>query len=741
VTIFLETPQPDTRASFAGGVGSFADIVAATYRSELYSNLSISARYTEEAAIDERIDEVFGLTGKRLVNTFRTGDVATIEDRRAAFMRQVEEATANIPDRTVADRAARSLEAEAIRIAQEAEAGFETLSTSRDGLGKWAAILVGGMGAALRDPLQVGALGLGGGPGAARTVGGRILTVAAKETAINGAAVAAIQPSVQAWREKAGLDHGVDVALQNVLFASLVGGAFGTAGGSAAEVLRPLLRAGDVDRAAAFAAADDRLAPELRAALAGDGLKAADSLAGIREALPPAARGAIDEAGKLTHLDASRPPDMGAEAHDLNATHADAAIADPAAEFKFEADPRRVTAIADELSPAPEAAPKRQDIVEFLIARGGVQDFNGELKAIGAGELTKNRARKGKRDRRMPLDYAREAAAEAGYLDHIYGDAASATARSTVADLADAIDQTQRGNRVFSSEDAFAAGVEADAGAARAGVESLLTEIMQLAGPAADDATVKKIAELAMREGLDAAQATERVLTAEGEAGPFGPILPAAQFTGDWQKAVRALSEKRSGEIPGLLSHPEIGAIDVVWGSHDPRTGKGVGLAHIIGKHPEVVDDLPEIVAGMSVVQRTENRIQLESPDHRGGVRLEYDGKAKTWLMTAFQKEESRRGGKTTDRPADRQEGGASPSSPAEDNIGPDGGGRNVEDFEPGSFEGEDLDITEADIAELEAEGLEIPFFDDGPPIGAAALRDELQRANDMGAVAAACRT
>ncbi|MDR2034154.1 MAG: hypothetical protein LBP89_05935, partial [Helicobacteraceae bacterium] len=59
----------------------------------------------------------------------------------------------------------------------------------------------------------------------------------------------------------------------------------------------------------------------------------------------------------------------------------------------------------------------------------------------------------------------------------------------------------------------------------------------------------------------------------------------------------------------------------------------------------------------MSVVSRSENRVRMESPTHAAGIRLDYDGNKKKWLMTAFEKRADP--AKTTDasgRSADRIE-------------------------------------------------------------------------------------
>lgn len=78
-------------------------------------------------------------------------------------------------------------------------------------------------------------------------------------------------------------------------------------------------------------------------------------------------------------------------------------------------------------------------LVDFLRQRGGVQDEGGELKAL---EVDADRKRGEKRlvqAKGLPLDRAREAAAEAGYLDK----------QSSVADFLDKIEQEVRGEPVY----------------------------------------------------------------------------------------------------------------------------------------------------------------------------------------------------------------------------------------------------------------------------------------------------
>ncbi|CCJ48973.1 Hypothetical protein BN117_1640 [Bordetella parapertussis Bpp5] len=120
------------------------------------------------------------------------------------------------------------------------------------------------------------------------------------------------------------------------------------------------------------------------------------------------------------------------------------------------------------------------------------------------------------------------------------------------------------------------------------------------------------------------------------EHGPFGPVL--RDFQGDARGAIAKLLEMKSGEAIGALHHPDIGDIDLVWGEEGTRRSDGYGLAKLAKWHPEVLDDLQGILSTMKVTSRTENRVNLESADHRAGVRLTWDDQAKHWLLTAFQK-------------------------------------------------------------------------------------------------------
>ncbi|TIV83892.1 MAG: hypothetical protein E5V64_06020 [Mesorhizobium sp.] len=98
-----------------------------------------------------------------------------------------------------------------------------------------------------------------------------------------------------------------------------------------------------------------------------------------------------------------------------------------------------------------------QDIIQFLASQGGVQDFKGEMRAIDAHKTFVPGSGKLVREGGVPLDTAREAAAQAGYFDHLYGDRDKASEKSTVRDLLDLVDETRRGNRQYASGEQGAA--------------------------------------------------------------------------------------------------------------------------------------------------------------------------------------------------------------------------------------------------------------------------------------------
>lgn len=147
------------------------------------------------------------------------------------------------------------------------------------------------------------------------------------------------------------------------------------------------------------------------------------------------------------------------------------------------------------------------------------------------------------------------------------------------------------------------------------------------------------------------------------ETGPFDPVF--REFRGNAQGAVEYLLGVRKGEAAGALHHKALGEIDLPWGAEGTEHGDGWGLATIAKYHPEVLGDLQGVLDSTEEVRRTEHRVWLESPKYEGVVRLDWDGRSKTWLLTAYEKrgEESSARGRT-DVPGDPTSGGAGGTTP-----------------------------------------------------------------------------
>lgn len=136
--------------------------------------------------------------------------------------------------------------------------------------------------------------------------------------------------------------------------------------------------------------------------------------------------------------------------------------------------------------------------------------------------------------------------------------------------------------------------------------------------------------------------------------GAFGNIYN--QFRGNAKAAIEFLKKVRGGEAVGALHHKDIGDIDLVWGKEGTGHSDGYGLSKLVKYHPEVLDNLQEILNDMRVVSSSKNRVNLESENHKAGVRLTWDGERKSWLLTAFKKETSA-SDKRTDTAATSLEG------------------------------------------------------------------------------------
>lgn len=167
------------------------------------------------------------------------------------------------------------------------------------------------------------------------------------------------------------------------------------------------------------------------------------------------------------------------------------------------------------------------------------------------------------------------------------------------------------------------------------------------------------------------AEALDRAVDGrETSEGPFGPILRG--YEGKWREAALELERRQTGDAIAALSHPDVGPIDLVWGTAGSNQNNGAGLAKLIAWHPEVLDDLQGFINRLSVDERrsTNRRIQLSDASGNAGVRLDFDGTAKTWLLTAYETGQ-RRTERSSRRLGDLWGGReTAPSSPLEESAG-----------------------------------------------------------------------
>jgi hypothetical protein len=731
--LFYE-PQRPAFFTGAGGEASLGAIYAASRDAALLVDNTFAAEAAREEAYSRRNRAIFELTGEKFDNPLAISAGAKratsafialpgmalaagaasldAEARERDWQRKVRDLAQRRPELAAQLMPGRSIDDEALEISRDAEERFTRLAGSRDGAAKWLAVLAGGMTGSARDPLQVATWAAGGGPGAARTVAGRIAMTFATEAAVNAGVELALSPVVQSYRARAGLESGAEIAIRNAAFAGLLGGVFGAAGRGVGELLA---RGGkSTVRAAQSASAPPALQQEIAAA--------AEAISpSIRQHLPLEARGAADAMELDGHTTAVKPASVSPDAHDRATATAHRILDDGDSEASFTPDAVQVSRIAAEMAgPAPTIDKPPMSLNEFIVAKGGILDVDGDFATIDP-RLTRNRARRGRPDTRIPPDRMRELAEEAGYIGQ-----AGEIQVTTVRDLADAADAETRGSKVYTREDAERVRPLADFDGEVARIEDAVSQVAKLAGPGVDDAIVRQAAEQMLRTGADAADALESVLIrsepaqsgrivddippgwsdAELEAaaamrpdephavnggpfddpgnvpdaiappdmtGPFAPSWVAADVGGDWARALELLKKQQGGEVRGILSHPDVGPIDLPWGWYDPASGNGIGLAKIIAKHPEVVANLQDIVRGLPAVRKVQEKVVLQSDDHAAVVRLDWDRQAKTWLLTAYawgpgEGPKSRPGGGTAERPADLGSNASSPP-PAKGNV------------------------------------------------------------------------
>ena len=127
----------------------------------------------------------------------------------------------------------------------------------------------------------------------------------------------------------------------------------------------------------------------------------------------------------------------------------------------------------------------------------------------------------------------------------------------------------------------------------------------------------------------------------------------------------RVLSDHQ--DVPNAMYREETGGIDFVYGEAGNPAKKyagGYGIAHILAKHgQEAVDMIPTVIAKGKAIQKYSDRIHFNFGDYTAVVRLDFDGKKKTWLVTNFEKYANKKDSPSAEdfaRSADKSDGARS---------------------------------------------------------------------------------
>ncbi len=467
----LYAPKLPDQPTFAPSFESDQELTAArnelwnaTRDLQIYRDNSNARGNAEQEAYERRIRAIHEATGVQIDNPMKKPGntigpdgklvVRTRQQDEAEFRQALFDVAEAHPDAAAVVGLDRPIEEDAKAIARESEARFTAAQqrAAAAGVGRFgqlANVFGGGTAGMLRDPLQVSTLFVGGTLSApAKTVFGRVIQRIFTEAAINAGVETAVQASSYKWKEEAGVEHGLGASLQQIGLAALFGGGFGGLFQGGGEIFKLLGKTAPTEAMARLAAGEPQpgdaghMAAELGVKLDDETVRLADM--------------AAEQDG--FDVDAFGRPPAGMTAGEATSAAAEALrLVDDAPDLLPGADLQARAATIDRIvrSEFPLGPEPRRPVtlMQFLASRdvGGVQDEGGALAAMGlerrfipgSGALVRKNGKS--------LDYAREAAAEAGYFDDAYGDPATAVAQSTPDDLLRAIETEAGGDPVFSA--------------------------------------------------------------------------------------------------------------------------------------------------------------------------------------------------------------------------------------------------------------------------------------------------
>lgn len=179
--------------------------------------------------------------------------------------------------------------------------------------------------------------------------------------------------------------------------------------------------------------------------------------------------------------------------------------------------------------------------------------------------------------------------------------------------------------------------------------------------------------------------------------GVFGNVYD--QFRGKVKEAVKFLLSRGEGIAKGVLTHPQVGEIDLWYGNDK------AGLKKIAVKHPEVLENLQDVINNMHMVQSSDNRIILESDTHRAVVSRDWFGKkTDNWLLSAYDKKDA--SGGSIDIGPEPDRGKQNGTAPLQDKPS---GGKGSENSDTGK--GKTEKVGEDDNGPLGISGADVDFW------------------------------
>lgn len=174
----------------------------------------------------------------------------------------------------------------------------------------------------------------------------------------------------------------------------------------------------------------------------------------------------------------------------------------------------RETMLRDMSRGAPKKPKPALSLLQFLAGNGGIREEGGELAGRDLGAVFIPRFGPLVRKNGITLDYAREAAAEAGYFRGFRSNE-EAIANSTPDDLLRLIDEERGGNKVFSVADDAIVQERAARAAYEQAREDLKTATVEIGHALADDlddVVKRRAVEIRLEEGIDPGDAIERAI-------------------------------------------------------------------------------------------------------------------------------------------------------------------------------------------------------------------------------------